>query len=83
MVDMCLHKICFHNIKNKIQSEGCTGIRQKASFRSILLSEAPGSNLFIIVYASSIEQYVKEHVKGSIKSLILRPPGAERWYMIC
>ena len=45
-------------------------------------SKAPGPNLFIIVYASSIEQYVKEYVQGSMKSLILRPSGAERWYMI-
>ena len=58
-------------------------IRQRASLRSILQSKAPGPNLFIIGYASSIEQYVKEYVKGSMKSLILKPSGAERWYMIC
>ena len=42
----------------------------------------PGPDLFIIEYASSIEQYIKEYVKGSMKSLILRPSVAERWYMI-
>ena len=63
-------------------SEGSTGIRRKASFKSVFPSRVPGPNLFIIVYASSIEQYVKEYVKGSMKSLILWPSGVERWYII-
>ena len=37
----------------------------------------------VFVYPVTIEQYVKEYVKSSIKSLIIRPSGAERWYMIC
>ena len=41
-------------IPRKFQSAGRTAIRRNASFKSILLSKAPGPNLLIILYASSI-----------------------------
>jgi len=50
---------------SKFQSCGLTEIKQNAFLRSILLIKAPGPNVLIILYASSIVQYDSEYSAGS------------------
>ena len=76
MADKGLCKSSLSSKFKQVPISRFTGIKWKASFRSISLSKAPGPSLFIIVYASSIKQYKNEYVSGLMESSMLWSAGA-------
>ena len=74
---------CFQCMPSKFHAARQTRMSLKASFRSVLLNKVPGPYWLTKAWISSTEQYDSEYVLESMKSLMLRPIGAERWWMTC
>ena len=83
MVNMYQCKLSVSNIFQASSNQMIIkGSSKKYLSDQSFLSKPPGPNLFMIVCVSSIEQYFKDYNTGSMKSLMLKPSGAETWYMI-